>query len=118
MTTRSYRVALLELHLAVLLFGLAGVLGKAIAAGALIIVFGRSTVAALTLGLGLVLGLKNRRESCALPRTRRLGLGASGVLLAVHWLAFFHAINISSVAVGVVGYATAPLFVVMLEPLL
>ncbi|MEM6938067.1 MAG: DMT family transporter, partial [Pseudomonadota bacterium] len=118
MTTRSYRVALLELHLAVLLFGLAGVLGKAIAAGALIIVFGRSAVAALTLGLGLVLGLKNRRESSALPRTRRLGLGASGVLLAVHWLAFFHAINISSVAVGVVGYATAPLFVVMLEPLL
>ncbi len=113
MTARTYRVALVELHLAVLLFGLAAVLGKAITAGALLIVFGRSAVAALTLGLGL----KLQRQSLSLPQASRAGLLASGVLLAIHWLAFFHAINLSSVAVGVIGYATAPLFVVMLEPL-
>lgn len=114
MTSRPYRFALLELHLAVLLFGLAGVLGKAIDAGAVMIVLGRSAVAAMALGTGLLLS----RHSLGLPTFGRPALAASGLLLAVHWLSFFHAINISSVAVGVVGFATFPIFVTLLEPML
>jgi drug/metabolite transporter (DMT)-like permease len=42
-------------------------------------------------------------------------LAANGVVLAIHWTAFFEAIAASSVAIGLVGYATFPLFVLALE---
>lgn len=34
-----------------------------------------------------------------------------------HWFAFFHAIQLSTVAVGVIGFSTFPVFVTLLEPL-
>ncbi len=40
----------------------------------------------------------------------------SGVTLAVHWLTFFHAIQILNVAVGLLSFATFPLFTTFLEP--
>ena len=36
-------------------------------------------------------------------------------MLAVHWTAFFEAIAVASVAVGLLGFATFPLFVLLLE---
>jgi drug/metabolite transporter (DMT)-like permease len=36
-------------------------------------------------------------------------------VLALHWVAFFEAIRISSVAVGLLGFASFPLFVLLLE---
>ena len=35
----------------------------------------------------------------------------NGVILAVHWVAFFAAIQVSTVAIGLLGYASFPLFV-------
>ena len=42
----------------------------------------------------------------------------SGVVLATHWVTFFHAIQISTVAIGLIGFATFPVFVVFIEPLI
>ena len=47
-----------------------------------------------------------------------MSIAFSGVLLALHWLTFFHAIQVSTVAIGLIGYATFPIFVTFLEPLL
>ena len=41
------------------------------------------------------------------------GLAGNGVVLAVHWVTFFEAIRVSSVAIGLLGYATFPLFVLV-----
>jgi drug/metabolite transporter (DMT)-like permease len=41
-----------------------------------------------------------------------------GAFLAVHWSAFFEAVRVSSVAVGLLSYATFPTFTVLLEPAL
>jgi drug/metabolite transporter (DMT)-like permease len=104
----AHRGALLSLHLAVLLFGIAGLFGKWIALPAATIVLGRAAFAALALATWLVV--------------RRQGLGrcewrfcASGALLAVHWVAFFQAIQTASVAVGLLGFASFPVFVLLLE---
>jgi drug/metabolite transporter (DMT)-like permease len=112
---------LAALHLAVLLFGAAGLFGRWVAAPALPIVVGRLgwAVAALALwralrrsaGPGRVPRLDRRDR-----RDRRLFL-ACGALLALHWFAFFRAIELSSVTVGVLAYGTAPLFAALLEPL-
>jgi drug/metabolite transporter (DMT)-like permease len=102
------------LHGAVLLFGVAGLFGKWVAASALVIVFGRVLVASLAFALLLRL----RPLSGLRPAgRRRLALWACGALLAFHWVTFFHAIQVSSVAVGLLAYSTAPVFVVLLEPL-
>jgi drug/metabolite transporter (DMT)-like permease len=42
-------------------------------------------------------------------------LAASGAVLALHWVAFFQAIQTASVAVGLLGFASFPLFVLLLE---
>ena len=59
------------------------------------------------------------RISLRLPN-RQLGLAvvATGVLLAFHWWTFFHAIQLSSVALGLLTFASFPLFVALFEPIL
>ena len=109
------RTAQIELHVAVLLFGVAGLFGKLIQADTTLIVFGRTFIAALV----IFLGLRFYRVSLVVASKRSLLLLlVSGIVLALHWWAFFHAIQVSSVAVGLIGYATFPVFVTILEPLL
>jgi drug/metabolite transporter (DMT)-like permease len=100
--------ALLSLHTAVALFGFAGLFGKWIALSPASIVLGRTAVAAVALG-------------CILAWRKRLRggfewrLGVGGALLAAHWVAFFQSIQLASVAIGLLGFATFPVFVLLLE---
>ena len=102
-------------NIAVLLFGLAGVLGKLSGLPAPLIVFGRAFFAGLVLLAvcwfwHIPLRPKRSRDSYLL-------LG-QGVLLALHWTAFFQAINVSNVAIGLLSFSSFPLFTAILEPLL
>lgn len=110
----GYWGAVGALHGAVLLFGVAGLFGKWVAAPALTIVLGR--VVAASAGLGGLLRLRPPAGPAPSAAERRL-LWACGAVLAGHWAAFFHAIQVSTVAVGLLGYATAPVFAALLEPL-
>jgi len=106
---------LAEIHLAVFLFGLAGLFGKLLSFSPLIIVLGRVFFAGITLGLiiffsSLSLQVKARRDIYFL-----LSLGP---LLAIHWFSFFQSIQVSSVAIGLLSYSTFPAFTVFFEPLL
>jgi drug/metabolite transporter (DMT)-like permease len=103
--------ALAALHLAVLLFGFAGLFGKWLPLSPVTIVFGRAAVASMA--LALLLPLTGERGGMRAGFEWRLA--ASGALLALHWVAFFQAIQTASVAVGLLGFASFPLFVVVLE---
>ncbi|HTS22103.1 MAG TPA: DMT family transporter [Casimicrobiaceae bacterium] len=104
--------ALAALHVAVALFGFAGLFGKWLALPPVTIVLGRTLVASVALGALLRL----RGESAALvARGVASGLAVNGALLALHWVAFFEAIQTASVAVGLLGFASFPLFVLLLE---
>jgi drug/metabolite transporter (DMT)-like permease len=102
--------ALLALHAAVALFGFAALFGKWLVLPPAVIVLGRTLVAAIALA-----ALAAWRRSLVPPDR---GLAANGVVLAVHWLTFFEAIQVASVAIGLLGYATFPLFVLVLERVL
>jgi len=102
-------LALLALHAAVLLFGFAALFGKWLALSPLLIVFARTAVAAGALGL-VRLAAPSERRVFALP------LLANGAVLALHWVSFFAAVQVSSVATGLLGYASFPLFALLLEP--
>ncbi len=39
-----------------------------------------------------------------------------GAILAVHWVAFFHSVQISTVAIALLTYSSFPIFVTFLEP--
>ena len=103
--------ALVALHLAVLLFGFAGLFGKWLLLPPVTIVFGRAAVAAIA--LASLFPLAGERGEA---RGRfEWKLAASGSLLALHWVAFFEAVQTASVAVGLLGFASFPLFVLLLE---
>jgi drug/metabolite transporter (DMT)-like permease len=102
-------------NVAVLFFGLAGVLGKLSVLPAPLIVFGRAFFAGLVLLAvcwfwHLPLRAKRARDGWL--------LAGQGVLLALHWTAFFQAINVSNVAIGLLSFSSFPLFTAALEPLL
>jgi drug/metabolite transporter (DMT)-like permease len=100
--------ALLTLHAAVLLFGFAGLFGKWLDLPPVFIVLGRTLVAAAALGL-----LRAWRRERAPSFDWRLV--AAGATLALHWVAFFAAIQVATVAIGLLGFASFPLFVLLLE---
>jgi drug/metabolite transporter (DMT)-like permease len=104
---------LLALHIAVLLFGVSGLLGKLITVPVIQTVFFRTSVASVILALALFL----RRDAIKLDRRTLLFMPLSGALLALHWGTFFYSIQVSTVAIGLLSYASFPIFVTILEPL-
>ena len=106
-------IYMLSLHAAVLLFGMAGLFGKLLPLSPLLIVAGRTFFATLALGLFMLLG---RRRPVLPSKQGALLLALPGIVLALHWWTFFHAIQISTVAVGLLGFAAFPMFVTLLEP--
>jgi drug/metabolite transporter (DMT)-like permease len=103
--------AVLALHGAVLLFGFAGLFGKWLELPPVYIVLGRTIVATAALA-----GLRALRRDALPPFDFRLV--ATGAALALHWVAFFAAIQVASVAIGLLGFASFPLFVLVLEPVM
>jgi drug/metabolite transporter (DMT)-like permease len=97
------------------LFGLAGLFGKLLPHPPMVIVLGRTALAAA--GLLPVLYWTGRPPRVASVR-QLLALVSLGVLLALHWVSFFQSIQVSTVAIGLLTYSTFPLFVTFLEPLL
>ena len=109
------RTAHLELHSAVLLFGVSGLFGKLIEANPVTIVFGRTVFAAVAIFIGLKLC---RMKFATCSHKSLLLMALSGLVLALHWVTFFHAIQSSTVAIGLIGFSTFPVFVTFLEPVL
>ena len=106
--------SLLQVHLAVLLFGLSGLFGKLLPQPALVITLGRAVFSSLAL-LGLI---RLRRIPLAVGGGRSLAaLLALGAVLALHWCSFYQAIQLSTVAVGLLTFSSFPIFVTFLEPL-
>ena len=109
-TTRG----LVELHAAVLLFGAAGLLGKLVDLAPAPLVLARAGIAA-----GFVLVVVVAAGRSIAPRRRRdlLVFAAIGSLLAVHWVAFYRSVQVSTVSIAVLAVATFPVFTALLGPM-
>lgn len=105
---------ILSLHFAVMLFGLAGVIGKFVSLPAILVTLGRVFFSALFL---LVIILF-KRESIKLKRRDYLIITLAAITMAVHWFTFLQSIQVATVAIGTITFATFPLFVTFLEPLI
>lgn len=111
----SYLPALLSVHIATLLFGLAGVLGAVAGLNAFEVTFGRTLFASVAL-LAVCYYFKRPTTSNTVRPVLTL-MVLSGALLAFHWVVFFASIQVSTVAIGLVTFSTCPVFVALFEPL-
>lgn len=110
----AYKQSLLQLNLAVFLFGFTGLFGKWLSLAPLVIVFGRVSFAFVGVALLMIFS----RRSVRLKRRRDFGpMLLMSALLAAHWIAFFASIQVSNVAICLISFSTAPVLIALLEPL-
>ena len=103
-----------KLHFVVLLYGFTAILGKLISLPASQMVWYRMFIACVVLGgyirfkkITLNIGLKSG-----------LKLMGVGLVVAFHWITFFHAVKISNVSVTLGCMASTTLFAGFLEPVI
>ena len=106
------REGLLAVHLAVLIFGFTALFSKFLALSALEITFYRSIFAIAAIAVYMAF----RKQRYLLNRSQDYFMAAAlGVLLATHWVSYFYAMQVSSVAVGVIALYTYPVITVFLD---
>lgn len=103
------------MHLAVLLFGGTALFSKLIPLSALDITFLRCIVAATV--LGLLVKFSRKRLTLASKQDYLVAIGL-GVIVSLHWVTYFAAMQLSSVAIGMIAFFTYPVMTVIAEPLL
>ena len=104
---------LLAINLAAIIFGTAALFGK-LEISPVWIVAARGAFAALTLA---VFGRLRGQPLWTADKTHLKTVAVSGVLLCVHWLTFFVAVQCAGVAVATLTFAAFPLFTVLLSAL-
>lgn len=109
----TWNKSLVEIHLAVLLFGVSGLFGKLLSLPSIIIVLGRVCFSSIFL---LFLLLYIKKDIRLKEKKHYFYLIIMGVILAIHWTTFFQSIQVSTVAIGLLAFSTFPVFVTFLEP--
>lgn len=100
------------MHLAVLLWGFTGVLGKAITLTAPVLVWYRMLMTAIFMTVILFY----RKQWVPINKKDTLKLAWIGCLIALHWVAFYGSIKYASVSVALVCLSTASIFTSILDP--
>ncbi len=104
--------ALIQLNMAVLLWGFTGVLGKAIALDAPVLVWYRMLLTAVFMAVILIY----RKEWIKIDLKSMLPLAIIGGLMGLHWIAFYAAIKFSNASIALVCLSTASVFTSLLDP--
>ncbi|WP_174510043.1 DMT family transporter [Klebsiella oxytoca] len=107
--------AYLAIQACTVLFGLSALMGEQIQSDITAVVLGRGVFALLFLGALLCLFDRSRTD---IPWRDRSKLLLNGALLAGHWFCFFMGVKAGGVAIGTLGFATFPAFVIMIEAVL
>ena len=105
---------IISLHIAVMLFGLAGVIGKFVSVPAILVTFGRVFFSSIFLLIIILI----KKDNWKLKKRDYSYVIVAGIILAIHWFTFLQAIQIATVAIGTITFATFPIFVTFLEPLI
>ena len=103
----------LKIHFIVVLYAFTAILGNATQANALTIVFFRCVIAALGLA-----GILYYAKSSFKISQKVLGVWLlNGVFISLHWLLFFGAAKVSTVAMCLAGLSTQTFWTSVMEPL-
>lgn len=112
---KNHKLSLIKIHVAVLLFGITGLFGKFLNMPPQYIVLGRVFFASLSIGLYLIVS----KSSVKLASIKDyIIVIVMGVLLALHWTAFFKSVQVSTVAIALLTFSAYPIFVTFIEPMM
>ncbi len=102
----------LHLHLIVFIWGFTAILAALISIDALSLVWYRVLIAVIT----IFIYFKIKK----IPLQENLGdlikFSIGGVIIAIHWATFFHAIKISTISTTLITMSSSAFFVVLLKP--
>jgi drug/metabolite transporter (DMT)-like permease len=108
-TTSDY----FKLHFLVFLWGFTAILGKLVSIPAVEMVFYRTLLAAIGMGIVIVI----LRGSFKVANSDLVKMLLTGVIVASHWLTFFISGRISNPSTSLVGFATCSLWAAFIEPM-
>ncbi|PBQ33405.1 EamA family transporter [Sphingobacteriaceae bacterium] len=103
----------LILHAIVFMWGFSPILGRLITADVWQLVWFRLI---LTIGV-MFLYLKLSKQDLRVSKKHLWQLTGIGLIIAIHWLAFYQAIKVSNISVTMVAFSTGTLFSSIIEPL-
>lgn len=101
------------LHFIVMIWGFTAILGLLISLPSLEVVFYRTLLASVLIGLGFAW----KKSSLRVSRTELWKIMGTGVIVALHWVLFFGAARVSTASVCLAGMATTSLWTALIEPL-
>jgi len=105
--------ALSILYLAIFLLALNGLFSKVIPLDSVSITQIRSVIAAIAL---VVFAVIRKRAVKLRGLNQYLGILIIGMILGLHWVSFYHSMQVSTVAIGMISLFTYPVITVVLEP--
>jgi len=100
------------LYTGIILIAANGLFAKGIPLDALNITFLRSLIALLAIVLFLTLFKRSPKVN---TKRTLFGLYGLGALMGVHWITFFHSMQISTIAIGMLSLFTFPVITVFME---
>lgn len=110
---QNHKKDILYLHLGVMLFSFSGIIAQYVEVPSILAAMGR-VVCSSTL---LFIIAKIKKNSLKLDSKKDyVSIVLTGIVLAVHWVTFFHSIQTSTVAIGAITFTTFPLFITFIEP--
>jgi drug/metabolite transporter (DMT)-like permease len=109
----NYLKHLLELNIAVVFISTSGFLGRSILFPPEVTIWWRCLFAAIFIGLFC---LYKKYDFKINSRKDAFKLLLSGLLLGAHWVTYFYALQLSSVAIGMLSLFTYPVITALLEP--
>lgn len=113
-TYNSMRSAFIQLHIAVFLAGITGILGRLISLNESLIVWYRLLITVMV--LWIVFAFRKRKAGISFKAF--LPMAAVGGIVALHWVAFYGSIKYANVSIALVCFSTLGFFSALLEPFL
>lgn len=104
----------LLLHFIVLIWGFTSILGLLISLPALELVFYRTLLAAVGVGLVMVW----RKKNILVPPAELIKIVGVGILISLHWIFFFWSAKVSTASVCLAGMATTSLWTAFVDPII
>ena len=105
--------SLIILHIIIFIWGFTGILGELIQINSIPLVFNRMIIAFLSLIIFEFFFLNNKK----IPLKNKIYFFGTGILISIHWVLFFEAINIYNVSLAVTCLSTTAFFTSIIDPI-
>ncbi|WP_369999826.1 DMT family transporter [Winogradskyella sp.] len=103
----------LHLHFLVFIAGFTAILGELITIGALALVWYRMAIA----GILMFLYIKIVKLNIKITKRTFLQFSAAGIIIALHWITFFEAINQANISIALAMFSSGAFFASFIEPI-